>query len=110
MKNLPFSRSRRVLLQGSALGLAAMVGAALPARLRAKDADLPRLSEDDATGKALKYTHDATKSEDRKDAKAFCHNCRYFKGKPDDAWARCDLFPGKLVAGKGWCNVWAAKT
>ena len=103
----PFSRSRRSLLQGAACGLIAAAGAALPTgRLRAKE--LPHLSEEDPQAVALKYKHDATKSE-RKDDKQFCHNCRYYKGKKGDQWGPCDLFPGKAVNKDGWCNVWALK-
>ena len=95
-----FSRSRRSLLQGSACGLIALAGLAVPSdRLRA--AELPPLSEDDPQAKALKYKEDATKSE-RKDPKQFCHNCRYFKGKKGDARGPCDLFPGKSVNANGW--------
>lgn len=111
--NKSFSRSRRSLLQGSALGLAALAGAAIPLRLTAADEKaqgLPHLAEDDPSAKALKYVHDATKSPDRKDANAFCHNCRYFKPKkPSDPWGPCDLFPGKAVNTNGWCSVWVKK-
>lgn len=101
-----FSRSRRSLLQNSC-GLAALAAAGLPASLLA--ADLPHVTEDDPTAKALKYVHDATKSPDRKDTEAFCHNCRYFKGKKGSDWGPCDLFAGKQVNANGWCNVWAKK-
>lgn len=101
-----FSRSRRAILRGSAMGLAALAGSALlpAARLHAGD----KVSEDDSTAQALKYKHDATASERPSDDQ-FCHNCRYYKGTQSDEWAACDLFPGKEVAGKGWCNVWAKK-
>ena len=108
-KTKTFSPARRTLLQGSACGLIALAGGALPTgRLRAKT-DLPHLAEDDPQAVALKYKHDATKSE-RKDAKQFCHNCRYFKGAKGDQWGPCDLFPGKAVNKDGWCNVWALKS
>ena len=105
-----FSRSRRALLQGSACGFIALAGAALPLELRGADKkELPHVTEDDPTAKALKYKQDAAQSE-RKDAKQFCNTCRYFKGKKGDAWGPCDLFPGKAVNAQGWCNVWAQKT
>lgn len=63
---------------------------------------------DDPTAKSLKYVHDAVKSA-RPSADQFCNNCRYFRGAQTDEWAPCDLFPGKQVAGAGWCNVWAKK-
>lgn len=102
-----FSKSRRSILRGSALGLAALAGSALlpVSRLQAADS---RVSEDDPTAQALKYVHDAEKSV-RPSADQFCNNCRYFRGAQTDEWAPCDLFPGKQVAGAGWCNVWAKK-
>jgi hypothetical protein len=109
MKKTEFVLSRRSLLKGSACGLVAMAGAALTSgRLYAAD-ELPHLSEEDPQAVALKYKHDATKSE-RKDPKQFCNNCRYYKGKKGEQWGPCDLFPGKAVNKDGWCNVWALKS
>lgn len=103
-----FSRSRRAILRGSAIGLAALAGSALLPAARLQASDQPQVSEDDTTAKALKYKHDATASE-RPSADQFCNNCRYFRGSAGDEWAPCDLFPGKVVNGNGWCNVWAKK-
>jgi hypothetical protein len=25
------------------------------------------------------------------------------------AWAGCSIFPGKAVAGRGWCSAWSPK-
>lgn len=72
--------------------------------------DLPRVDESDPMAKALNYVHDAgtvdaaTRLSDR-----YCNNCALFAGDADDEWAKCSIFPGKVVAGKGWCNAWAAK-
>jgi hypothetical protein len=95
---------RRALLQATALGVMGIV--ALTVAPGAQAEDLPRLTEDDETAKSLKYVHDATQSQ-RPDDSQFCHNCRYFKGDAETGWARCDLFPGKLVNAQGWCSVWA---
>ncbi len=103
-------QSRRRVLKNSMLVIAGFVGlgpAMFSSRLRAED--LPKVSEDDPTAKSLKYTHDATTSSDRPGDDQFCHNCVYYKGTAEEEWARCDLFPGKLVAGAGWCNVWTLK-
>jgi hypothetical protein len=62
---------------------------------------------------ALGYVHDAAKV----DVKAnpmykpgqVCTNCIQYTGKPDSAEGPCNLFPGKLVKGPGWCKVWVAK-
>ena len=60
---------------------------------------------------ALGYRHDSTKA----DAKKYplhtpvqrCHNCSFFQGKADDAWAGCAMFGRKQIAGPGWCMAWA---
>lgn len=103
MRNRQFFE-RRAFLQGSALGATGLVAGTMVPWARASD--LPRLAEDDETAKSLKYVHDATQSQRPEDSQ-FCHNCRYFKGDADTEWARCDLFPGKLVSAQGWCSVWA---
>jgi hypothetical protein len=103
-----FSASRRGLLRGSMFGAAAaLLSSVLPAS-RAPAAEAPLVTEDDPTAKGLKYVHDASKSE-RPDASQFCHNCRYFKGAADAEQAPCEIFGGKAVKCKGWCNVWAKK-
>lgn len=105
-----FCHSRRKAIKQS-LAVAAGVAGLGPAmlaspRLRAQEQE--RVSEDDPTAVQLKYKHDATASERPSDDQ-FCHNCTYFKGSADQEWAPCDLFPGKAVAGNGWCNVWTLK-
>jgi hypothetical protein len=37
-----------------------------------------------------------------------CANCQLYVSKSADA-GTCGIFPGKLVAGKGWCNAWVKK-
>lgn len=72
--------------------------------------DLGRLAEDDPTAKALNYVHDAKSADAGKRlSDQFCNNCALFAGEVDDEWAGCSIFPGKAVAGQGWCSVWAAK-
>lgn len=99
--------SRRSFVSG--IGAAAAVGAAgLPAELRAQE--LPRLDESDPTARALNYAHDATTVDAAKRFEGrFCNNCVLYQGAADDDWAACSIFPGKLVAGKGWCSAWAPK-
>ena len=69
---------------------------------------LPKLDSSEPTAVALKYVHDAnTVSESLRPQKdRFCNNCSLYAGGKDDQWAGCPLFPGKSVAGKGWCNAW----
>ena len=72
--------------------------------------DLVRLDVNDPTAKALNYVHDAkTVDAAKRASNQFCSNCALFAGDADDEWAGCSIFPGKAVAGQGWCNVWASK-
>ncbi len=80
-------------------------------------ADMPKLEESDAMAQALGYKHDAgdvntqqfPSRADPGSADEFCHNCVHYQGPPDQQWAPCTIFPGKLVNADGWCSAWAAK-
>jgi hypothetical protein len=67
----------------------------------------------DAQAQALGYVADATKVDKAKFARYAagqnCTNCAVYQGKAADAAGPCPLFPGKQVAGKGWCSAWAKK-
>jgi hypothetical protein len=102
-------RSRR-----SFLALAGVTGAAVIAGVRPSlsgaaegGAAAPHLSESDPTAKALGYVEDASKVDKTKfpayKPGAHCANCNFFQGKASDAYAPCQIFPGKAVAAKGWC-------
>lgn len=101
----PFIPRRRFLQTVSAAALAA----ALPLQARADD--LPALSLDDPTAKALGYAEDGAQV----DAARFpahkagqdCLGCNFYQGKA--ARGPCSLFPGKSVAGKGWCSAFVAR-
>jgi hypothetical protein len=72
-----------------------------------------KLDESDPQAMALGYKHD-TKAVDSKkypkhDVSQTCSNCQLFQGKPEDEWGGCALFPGKQVAGAGWCSAWVKK-
>lgn len=108
-KKLP----RRALLKGALAGLAAIpvVTIATRANAAAPAAAPAKLDESDPTAKSLGYVHD-TKLVDAKTnpthkPEQHCGNCIQYKGKPTDATAPCTIFGGKLVAGTGWCKVWA---
>jgi hypothetical protein len=101
------NRSRRHLLKRLALGVALMPIAATPLR-RALAADLPLVTADDATAKALKYVSDASKSPDAKPGSK-CANCALYQGAAGSAQGGCLLFPGKAVKSTGWCSSWTAK-
>jgi hypothetical protein len=63
----------------------------------------PRLSLDDPQAKALDYT-EVSPVEGQ-----YCNNCVHATGDMSAEWVGCNLFPGKLVKGPGWCKVWAAR-
>ncbi len=78
----------------------------------AAPAKLPRLEESDPSAKALGYVDNIAKV-DRKSPQAArfapgqeCDKCSQLQGKVGDAYRPCAIFPGKLVAAKGWCSVW----
>jgi len=117
--NKPEVSRRRFLAQ---VAIAVPAGAALldaavntVSAQAAAPAALPKLTLDDPSAKALLYVEDASKV-DRKNPLAArftldqnCANCSQIQGKDGDAYRPCAIFPGKLVASKGWCSAWAKK-
>jgi hypothetical protein len=101
-----FNPSRRQLIRQVALGtlLVPLAGTALKARA----ADLPLVTADDPTAKALKYVADASKSSDAKPGSK-CATCQLYQGAANSAQGGCLLFPGKAVKATGWCSSWTAK-
>jgi High potential iron-sulfur protein len=104
------SMSRRDALKGFVL-LCGAAGALGDGR-KAQAADLPHLSVDDPTAKALGYHEDAKSVEKAKfptyvDGQ-MCSTCMQFQGKTD-AFGPCNIFAGKAVSAKGWCQVWVKK-
>ena len=107
-KNERRDHSRR-----SFIALAGVTGAAVLAGVRPGvslaqgGAAPPHLDVNDPTAKALGYTEDASKVDKTKFPSykpgAHCATCNFFQGKPTDAYAACQIFPGKAVASKGWC-------
>jgi len=95
---------RRVFL----MSLAAS-GAALGTTARAQVMVDPK----DAQAAALGYVADAksvdTKKYPRYAAGQVCSNCALYTGKADDKSGPCSIFPGKQVAGPGWCSAWVKK-
>ncbi len=108
-KHNPFhrlTRRRFVMTAGAATASAA---AGLNS-LQAWADELPRVSEDSDMAKALNYKHDAqTVDAATRAADRYCFNCALFAGTEEDAWAACSIFPGKSVAGRGWCSAWSPK-
>lgn len=94
---------------GSALALTAI---SLP--VLAQDV----VSESEPLAQAMGYVADASKVDTSKfpkrageaGAQQFCHNCALYAGDADAEFAPCSIFQNRLVAGKGWCNAWVAKS
>ncbi len=82
----------------------AVLASALPSLAFADD--LPHLTPDDPTAKALNYTEDASKAPAPHQAGQNCANCNFFKGDAA-AYGPCQLFAGKAVNAKGWCAGYA---
>jgi len=102
--------ARRKFIQLSAIAAA---GCLVQPGREAQAQDLPKLSEDDPMGKAMKYTHDASTVEPSSRANPAadqnCANCALIQGADGDTWRPCQIFPGKVVNANGWCTVWAPK-
>jgi hypothetical protein len=103
--------ARRKFIQLSAIAAA---GCLVQPGREAQAQDLPKLSEDDPMGKAMKYTHDASTVEPSSRANPAadqnCANCELIQGADGDTWRPCQIFPGKVVNANGWCTVWAPKS
>ena len=109
MKDSRVSRRRFIKLGLAGAGIPLIAGTSHIAF----GGELVELAEDDPTAKALAYHKDASavnaaEYPNFKDGQ-ICANCLHYKGDLKSADAACALFPGKSVAGKGWCKVWAAK-
>lgn len=104
---------RRILLSGMvAIASVPLFKTILSAEAFA--ADLPHLTEDDPTAKALHYHLDATKAPrtDKPGTPAkdqFCHNCQFVQAT-SGKWRPCQIFPGKSVDENGWCASWIHKS
>lgn len=103
--------NRRQLLTYVALGSAALP---LWGLAPAEAADLPHLTVDDPTAKAMGYVEDAAKAakiESTFKAGSHCANCQLFQAaQAKGGYAPCPLFPGKQVSQNGWCRSWVAKS
>ncbi len=109
-KVIPVDSGRRRMLLGTAATLASVPLVNLLISARAEAGDLPHLTPDDPTAKALHYHNDASEAPraDKPGMPAkeqFCHNCRFIKSQSGD-WRPCQIFPGKLVNANGWCSSW----
>jgi hypothetical protein len=103
------SASRRHFLKS--VGGAAAVSFIGINALESRAAGLEKLDESNPMAVAMKYVHDASAVSEslRPQKDRYCYNCALYAGSKDDEWAGCSIFPGKSVAGDGWCSVWARK-
>lgn len=107
MKNTNSSRRAFVkLVAGTAIA-----GSALSARMVAAQ-QAEKLSEDDPTAAALGYKAKTSEVDGAKypthNEEQVCVGCVLYQGDDPD-WGGCGAFPGKLVAGQGWCVAYAPK-
>ena len=102
-------QKRRRALKLAAASVMAVPLASLATHGTAVAGELPHLSEDDPTAKALSYVHDAANAPagKRKDG-TYCKNCNLIKGK-EGTWRGCAIFPGKAVNADGWCAGWVGR-
>lgn len=101
---------RRVITAAAVIPLAAL-------GVRSAHAN-DRVSPDSATAQAVGYVEDANNVDaERYPDKAplagteqWCRNCQLYTGSESEDWAGCAIFPGKQVAGAGWCSAWVPKS
>ncbi|WP_439113237.1 high-potential iron-sulfur protein [Hydrogenophaga sp.] len=99
--------TRRVFMMQVAAGSALLGAAAAQAQ------GAPLVNEKDAQAVSLGYLADTTKVDGKKYPKHAaaqkCSNCMLFTGKAGDVSGPCGIFPGKAVAGNGWCSAYVKK-
>ena len=103
MKQLKQAVSRRGFLNGAAGLAGALALGSFNLRVAQAGSHLPKVSPDDPTAKALSYVEQSAKEGQ------FCVNCQLYTGNEGDAYGPCAIFPGKIVAAKGWCSSWVKK-
>ena len=102
--------SRRTLLKGAFLSLAAIPVVVQSTRVEAAAA-LPLVDPaKDPTAKALGYVANAASTKEPAFKKGSnCANCALCQAKPPEKQGPCSIFPGKAVAAAGWCKSWVKK-
>jgi hypothetical protein len=109
MSKAKTDKGRRKVLKLALSGVAAVPLSSLMLHRQAWAGDLPHVSEDDATAKALNYVHDAASSTNPKRTEnQFCKNCNLVQST-EGAWRPCSIFPGKAVNENGWCSAWVGR-
>ena len=93
------SVNRRDFLKLSGTSLIGLTLGSTALRANAQE----QLSESDPTAVALKYVNKSAVEG------SYCDNCMYIQGEDGKDWRPCAIFPGKVVAAKGWCSAWMKK-
>jgi len=102
-------QGRRNMLKIGVTAVAAVPLSGLMVPRKARSDELPRLSEDDSTAKALNYVHDAAAAPaDKRKEGSLCRNCNLVQSAAGE-WRPCSLFPGKAVNENGWCLGWVGR-
>ena len=94
--------SRRGFLRVAGAGVVALPLAGLIRVETVNGAEMPMLTADDPTAKALGYVAKSAT------AGQTCDNCNFWQGGTA-ASGGCPLFPKRAVAAKGWCRSWIKK-
>ncbi len=119
MSDYNLKSSRRSFLQQLSLTAAVfgVLGSGFKA-LAAVAAKLVMVPDNDPVALSLGYLSDASKVDNKKwpkhdgadGAKQFCYNCQFYQfdgGDPKSSEAApCQIFSGRGVTAKGWCNTW----
>ena len=111
------SNKRREFLKMAGLGAIAATLADKLIPSTAFAADPGPMSPKDPMAVQLGYVEDASKVDKKKwpkrdgpeGAKQYCYNCMFYQTKEDakkSKSAPCQIFAGKTVKAKGWCNSW----
>jgi hypothetical protein len=102
--------NRRSLIKNFLLGA---IGTTLFRARRSIGANQPHLDVKDPAAVSQGYVEDAAQVDQKKYPKfvkgSSCDNCLLLQGKEGESYRPCDLFPGKSVSAKGWCNGWSAE-
>jgi hypothetical protein len=110
--------SRRQFLTKAGLSLCLIAPLTLNLKALAEAGKLVLVPETDPQAVALGYKTDASKVDTKKwpkragadGAKQFCYNCSLYQYTGTDpkgsGSAICQIFAGRAVQGKGWCNTW----
>ena len=100
--NMDRTLTRRAIIRTGIMAAALLPVAGLIAG-KTPAADLPELDTADPTAKALGYVTKSIKPG------LICSGCAQFVGNAGDATGGCKIFPGKRVAGGGWCTAYVKK-